>query len=99
MTLMRTTSFVVNLPIDTRHIDEHFLLVRYDVPMIFHHSKVVKKFPRLHTRVRAQVRQPYRFYTYDKLGPSRYAIYVLYQRGEPVRDLDLPFLNIKALQQ
>src|SRR5215216_6251147 len=98
MTLMRTTTFAVNLPIDTQLIDKQFLLVRYDVPMAFHHSKAVKKFARLHTQVRAQVRQPYRFYTHDKLGPSQYAIYVLYQRTDAVRDLELSFLIIKLLQ-
>lgn len=84
MRLMRTTTIVIDAPIDPAPLDARFTLIRYEVPASFRFQAMNDKhaFARLHNDVRAQRWQPYRFFTHDTLGKSPYAIYVLYDKAD-----------------
>lgn len=99
MPAMRTTSFIVDLPINTSRLSEPFTLVRYDVPETFTYKPGKIKYARLHTEVRSQSWHPYYFFTHDKHGPSRYALYMLYSHNDPIQDISINFLSSYPLQR
>ena len=102
MPLMRTTTIVIDAPIDPAPLDARFILIRHEVPTSFHYQAKKDKhiFARLHNDVRSQCWQPYRFFTYDVLGNSSYAIYVLYDKANfdaVFKPLKLSFQHQKEL--
>lgn len=102
MTLMRTTTFVVNAPIDPQPLDAHFTLIRYDLPArlkFLMERKAAKAFEQIHIEIRSQLRQPYYFYMHDRLGSSDYAVYVLYKGTDSVCQLELRLLDSAQLPQ
>lgn len=101
MPLMRTTTVAVTAPIDPRPLDARLTLVRYDLParlkFMMDNSPRAKIFERVHVIIRSQIRQPYYFYTHDRLGSSDYAIYVLYANPDAIRELAMPLLDLEQL--
>jgi len=99
MPLMRTTTLVVNAPIDHQLLDSRFKLVRYDMSDRYPHfaKNANKAYERLQVAIRSQLWQPFRTYFHDTLGPSPFAIYVLYEGTDPVRSIALPMLNAADL--
>lgn len=88
---MRTTTLIVDTPINYDRLESQFQLVRYTVPERFRYIKGNSKYGRLHTQLKEQLDHPYRFYTHDE--PTPLGIYVLYEPDAQIQDIKLDFLN------
>lgn len=101
---MRTTTIVIDAPLDTALLDARFTLIRYEVPANFRYQARNDEhaFARLHNDVRAQRWQPYRFFTNDALGQSPCAIYMLYDKADTEavsKPLELASQRVSVLPQ
>src|SRR5919199_5473873 len=90
---MPTTTFFIDTPLDYTRLREHFKLIRYEVPLAFdYHPDKKNKYRRLHVQLRSHLRQPYLFFTHDKGGTSRFAVYALYRADELIHEVRIDFL-------
>lgn len=88
---MRTTTLIIETPVDYDRLTSQFNLIRYTVPEKFKYLKDSNKYRRLHVQLKEQLDYPYRFFTHDK--PTPLGIYVLYEPGVQISDLKLDFLS------
>src|SRR5258708_7203675 len=86
-----TTTLRILRPTDHTKLNEQFYLERYVLMGRFARQMNGKDYQALHIALKSQLDQPYKDFAFDKAKKN--VVYVLYRRGEAVRELKLPEIN------
>lgn len=98
MRTVRTTTFVVRQPVDYARLEEHFKLVRYELPERLRWSKNNNDYGQMHNSLRDQIDFPYKTYKYDRLdGKPKWVVYVLYPHEATIQPITISFLSAAPL--
>ncbi len=91
-----TTTLMIDQPQNYDLLEEQYWLVRYVIPDPLRYRKNPTDFGRVYNTIRDQIDYPYKSFQHDELDGKKnkkWAVYILYPREAPVRDLTLPWFQ------
>lgn len=95
-----TTTLIVGTPVDVRHLEARYKLIRYELPkkLYWLADKNHHTYGQMHNSLRDQLDYPYKTFKYDQLdGTKKWVVYALYPRHVDPVTLQLAFLSDEPL--